>query len=171
MDNEIILVPSKLSRPRFQEIAALRFGDMVKGVVDIEKRIMAIGGDLHADEEAYLLERGSVQENLWGVNLQHQNLAGGKWQAMSLAEQLGNIGSEYERAWSWKQKNNLPYFEKAFFRMIELIDLTLTDPRWKGLRLREIARLREQVCEELTETGKTKSLSKYFLQFAVEARG
>lgn len=48
------------------------FGDLVKGVVDIEKEIMAIGGELHADEEAILLSSGSKQENLWGINLYPQ---------------------------------------------------------------------------------------------------
>ncbi len=51
------------------DIARQQFGDMVKAVVDIDKRIMAIGGELHADEEAFLLERDSEQENLWGINL------------------------------------------------------------------------------------------------------
>ncbi|MEI7616244.1 MAG: DUF5674 family protein, partial [Actinomycetota bacterium] len=41
---------------------------MVKFVVDVEKEIMAIGGDLHADEEAILIENGSGQKNLWGIN-------------------------------------------------------------------------------------------------------
>jgi hypothetical protein len=45
------------------------FGDMVKAVVDVEKRIMAVGAELHADEEAFLLERNSRQEDLWGINL------------------------------------------------------------------------------------------------------
>jgi len=48
------------------------FGDLIKGVVDIEKEIMAIGGELHADEEAILLSSGSKQENLWGINLYPQ---------------------------------------------------------------------------------------------------
>jgi hypothetical protein len=52
-----------------KEIAEKRFGDMVKGVVDIEKGIMALGGELHADEEAFLLEKGSQQKDLWGINL------------------------------------------------------------------------------------------------------
>lgn len=51
-----------------QEIASHQFGDMVKFVVDVEKEIMAIGGDLHADEEAILIENGSGQKNLWGIN-------------------------------------------------------------------------------------------------------
>ncbi len=48
------------------------FGDLVKAVVDIEKEIMVIGGELHADEEALLLKSGSRQENLWGINLYPQ---------------------------------------------------------------------------------------------------
>lgn len=50
-------------------IAGKRFGDMVKAVVDIDRGVMAIGGELHADEEAYLLDKGSKQENLWGINI------------------------------------------------------------------------------------------------------
>jgi len=45
------------------------FGTMVKAVVDVEKGIMAVDAELHADEEASLLENGSNQENLWGINI------------------------------------------------------------------------------------------------------
>ncbi|MCM8789506.1 MAG: DUF5674 family protein [Candidatus Omnitrophica bacterium] len=45
------------------------FGNFIKAVLDIEKKIMAIGGELHSDEEALLLENGSQQRNLWGINL------------------------------------------------------------------------------------------------------
>ena len=45
------------------------FGDMVKAVVDVEQKIMAINGELHADEEAILLEQGSKQQDVWGINL------------------------------------------------------------------------------------------------------
>ncbi|MBI5728909.1 MAG: hypothetical protein HY983_01525 [Candidatus Magasanikbacteria bacterium] len=63
------LISAPLTLGELQEIATLRFGDLVKGVVDIEKKIMAIGGELHADEEALLLAQGSLQQNLWGINL------------------------------------------------------------------------------------------------------
>ena len=46
-----------------------QFGEMVKAVVDVEQGIMAIGGELHADEEAILLDQGSRQSDLWGINL------------------------------------------------------------------------------------------------------
>lgn len=104
------------------------------------------------------------------MKVQHQNLASGQWFEMSLVEQLGNVGSEYERAWNWKEKQNQAYFEKASGRMLELFDLTLQDPRWKGLRLREIARAREQACEELYGAEAKKTMSKYFFQFAFAAR-
>lgn len=44
-------------------------GELVKAVVDIENKAMAIGGAMHADEEAFLLEKGSKQQDLWGINL------------------------------------------------------------------------------------------------------
>lgn len=68
-NNDIKLITQPVSLPELKQIAELRFGDLVKGVVDIEQKIMAIGGELHADEEAYLLAEGSLQQNLWGINL------------------------------------------------------------------------------------------------------
>lgn len=67
--DEIILIENPINKTDLKPIAEKRFGDMVKAVVDLDKKIMAIGGGLHADEEAYLLERGSSQENLWGINI------------------------------------------------------------------------------------------------------
>jgi len=70
MENEeIYLIENPITKTRLGEMAEKGFGDMIKGVVDIEKQIMALGGDLHADEESFLLERGSMQNNLWGINL------------------------------------------------------------------------------------------------------
>lgn len=49
------------------------FGDLVKAVVDVKKQIMAVDAEMHADEEAYLLERGLVQNDLWGINIYPDN--------------------------------------------------------------------------------------------------
>jgi len=66
----IKLIDKKISKKELQEIAQERFGDMVKAVVDIKKKIMMIGAELHSDEEAILLsEHGSEQNDLWGINL------------------------------------------------------------------------------------------------------
>lgn len=67
MDIEIIDKP--VDDKYLTEVAGKRFGDLIKAVVDIEKEIMAIGGELHADEEQILLEQDSKQGNLWGINL------------------------------------------------------------------------------------------------------
>ncbi len=66
---EIIIVRASVTKANLNEMAKQQFGDMVKAVVDIEQGIMAIGGELHSDEEALLLEQGSLQKNLWGINL------------------------------------------------------------------------------------------------------
>lgn len=50
-------------------LAQLRFGDMVKASVDIARGVMAIGGELHSDEEALLLEDGARQADVWGINI------------------------------------------------------------------------------------------------------
>lgn len=52
-----------------EAMARAGFGDLVKAVVDVERGIMAVDGELHADEEALLLEHGSVQASLWGINI------------------------------------------------------------------------------------------------------
>lgn len=66
---EITVVRDPITRESLREMASQQFGDMVKAVVDIEEGIMAIGGELHSDEEAMLLDQGSLQSNLWGINL------------------------------------------------------------------------------------------------------
>lgn len=67
--DDIILIDKPMSRQRLKSIAKQRFGDLVKAVVDVEKNIMAVGAELHADEEAWLLDRGSEQKSLWGISL------------------------------------------------------------------------------------------------------
>lgn len=66
---EIRIVKDVITKKELSKIVEHQFGDLVKAVVDIEKEAMAIGGELHADEEAVLIERGSNQRNLWGINL------------------------------------------------------------------------------------------------------
>lgn len=51
------------------EMAAAMFGDLVKAVVDINKKTIVVDAELHADEEALLMEHGSDQYDLWGINL------------------------------------------------------------------------------------------------------
>ena len=105
----------------------------------------------------------------------HRDLAAGRWWELTLAEQLGNVGSEVGRAVRWSSRNPA-LAEAAFHRALELIDLTLDDPRHRRsvARLREIARAREVVVDFLAgpnQYGSTgPSLQKYFDAFALAAR-
>ena len=63
------IIKEKISINELMQMAERKFGDLVKAVVDIEKEIIAIDAELHSDEEALLLENGSEQKDLWGINL------------------------------------------------------------------------------------------------------
>jgi Protein of unknown function (DUF5674) len=65
---EIVIAARRLEPSEVSRLVQLFFGDMVKYVVDVERRIAAVGGQLHADAEQLLLEAGSQQEDLWGAN-------------------------------------------------------------------------------------------------------
>jgi hypothetical protein len=73
---------------------------------------------------------------------QHPKLAAGRWYSLSLLEQLANTGSEVERALNWTARGNSEYGTRAAERALELLDLTISDPKNRH-RLREITRLRE----------------------------
>ncbi len=69
------IVADSISMAELKALAHNTFGTLVKAVVDIRLERMAVGGELHSDEEALLLEQGSRQEDLWGINL-YPDLAG-----------------------------------------------------------------------------------------------
>lgn len=104
--------------------------------------------------------------------IQHKNLAAGRWQQLSLMEQLGNIGSEISRALNWRDKDQKSY-ENAIDRALELLDLTISDPRWQN-RLKEIVRTRELLCDAILGGKEYKTslsdLDRYFFHFALAAR-
>jgi len=102
----------------------------------------------------------------------HQELSSDRWSELTLAEQLGNIGSEVNRMVNWRVKNRV-IADRAFERMLELIDLTLTNLHDK-YRLREIARARELLVSNwlvpVPESNiELSQLNKYFFQFALLA--
>ena len=63
------IVTSRMARARLEALAAENYGTMIKGVVDVRRRRLALGGELHADGEALLLGDGSAQEDLWGFDI------------------------------------------------------------------------------------------------------
>jgi hypothetical protein len=97
-----------------------------------------------------------------------------RWYTFSIARQLGNVGSEVGRALAWKTRN-AGIAEGALHRALELIDLTLDDPRHRAsvARLREICRAREVLLDFLIGANQYRSteadLRRYFDVFAVAA--
>jgi len=68
------IITKTLSLVELKEMTAATFGDMVKAVVDIERGLLAVDAELHSDLEAALLQDGSKQKNLWGINLYPETL-------------------------------------------------------------------------------------------------
>ena len=104
----------------------------------------------------------------------HRNAAAGGWARLELVEQLGNVGSEVERAIRAHQAGRTDRFKGAFERALELFDLTAADPRWQGHRCQEILRAREEFCRLFFDPDvppdSARGLRRYFLGFAWAAR-
>ena len=63
------IVKDALSLDELKEMTLAGFGNLVKAVVDIDRELIAVDAELHSDLEALLLEDGSIQKSLWGINL------------------------------------------------------------------------------------------------------
>ena len=107
------------------------------------------------------------------MEMQHQELASGRWQKLSFAEQMANVGSEVGRALSWRAKNNQAYSRLAFERALELLDLTINSA--SGFpKLKELLRIREALADYFVFSniyGATEQFwQEYFLAFNYAAR-
>jgi hypothetical protein len=65
----MVLVEKNISVKTLKSMSEKTFGDIVKAVVDVEKEVIVVDADMHSDQEEFLLEHGSEQRNLWGINL------------------------------------------------------------------------------------------------------
>jgi len=103
----------------------------------------------------------------------HPELASGPWFTYSIAFQLGNVGSEVGRALKAKKKDVDFKENLALERALELLDLTIGDPRNRN-QLVELCRLRECLCDFFVGENEFKStddlIDRYFLAFAYEAQ-
>ncbi len=93
-----------------------------------------------------------------------------RWYQFSLAEQLGNIGSEVDRYVNL-QSVDKNYALHSLYRAIDLIDITKSDPRWQGSRRRELGRVKELLCDCTLGDNIYKTpinyLQNYFMDFAL----
>lgn len=107
------------------------------------------------------------------MNFQHPSLAAGGWQKLSFVTQMAHIGSEVERALRWREKNHEEFAQQAFWRSLELFDLTLQNHKHYPL-LREVARARELWADffigENQYRSTAESWQKYFYAFNFAAR-
>jgi len=102
----------------------------------------------------------------------HTQLAAGRWLEMDFFNQMANIGSEVHRTISWREKN-AEFSKKAFYRALELLDLTIADKKNVN-RLAELLRLRETLIDYFLFDNVYKSTDKqwesYFFAFNMAAR-
>lgn len=105
--------------------------------------------------------------------MQHTKLENGHWFELTLYEQLGNVGTEVGRMVRARKRKNSPDFLNARDRALELLDLTIADPKRKH-QLREITRVREVLIDSISEKSSYNSdlaaLDRYFINFAYAAR-
>ena len=64
----IKIIDKKITNSELREIAKDFYGEMIKGVVDIEREILAMGGEYHMDANEMLIKNNSKQQNIWGFN-------------------------------------------------------------------------------------------------------
>ena len=104
----------------------------------------------------------------------HWDLTPERWRTFSIHEQLGNVGTEVDRAIRAHRSGDIARRDHAIDRALELIDLTATDERWRGNRRKEILRTREYFCrvflDPTVESDAGEYLRKYFMYFALVAR-
>ena len=75
----MILVKEKISNDELKPLSKKMYNNLVKAVVDIDQEIMVVDAPLHSDEEEFLLEQGSLQENLWGINIYPDQIGSESW--------------------------------------------------------------------------------------------
>lgn len=89
----IKIVTEPITKAEALSIAQEFYGDMVKGVVDIEREVIALGGEYHMDANNVLIEKGSKQAEVWGFNI-YPGLEGGDWieyvSLINIRPQIGN---------------------------------------------------------------------------------
>ncbi len=108
------------------------------------------------------------------MSYQHKQLAAGRWNTLSFAEQMANVGSEIERTIAWKSKVRPEISLRAFERALELLDLTVADPK-NRTRLKELLRVREAVADyfyfDNSYQSTAESWQRYFGSFLFAVRG
>lgn len=94
----------------------------------------------------------------------HKDLASGRWFTLSFVEQFANVGSDVERTVQWKKRGNTEYSQQALERALELLDLTIADPKNKR-RLKEIVRVRDMFADHYMGINEFSFSDEYWQQY------
>jgi hypothetical protein len=113
---EIKLFDKKFTKDDIRKIASLTFIEMAKAVIDINQKVIAIGGELHADAEAVLLDNGSRQPDLWGINLYPDKPSDHLIEYTSLINIRPSIGNRTQEISDSRVKNSI---KQIVFEMLE----------------------------------------------------
>ena len=89
------LITKTISVDELKKMSEKMFDSLVKAVVDIEKGIMVVDAEMHADQEEFLLDQGSEQEYLWGINIYPYRIPGDNWM-INLRPSWGNRSRSVE---------------------------------------------------------------------------
>lgn len=95
----------------------------------------------------------------------HKDVTLERWFKFSLFEQLANVGTDIERAIYWKENGNLNYSKQAFERALELLNLTITDPKNRGAKLKEIVRVRESLIDHFVYDNEYRTTDTLWQQY------
>lgn len=94
----------------------------------------------------------------------HKNLAHGRWFKLGLIEQLANVGMDIERAIKWKQKKDSARSNQAFERALDLLNLSIIDPKNKK-RLKELTRTREALIDYFVYDNEYNSTDQIWINY------
>jgi hypothetical protein len=75
----MLFIKDKITNDELKILSKKMYDHLVKAVVDIEQEVMVVDAPLHSDEEELLLEQGSLQDNLWGINIYPNEAGSEKW--------------------------------------------------------------------------------------------
>ena len=102
----------------------------------------------------------------------HVGLSPESWFKKSLFVQLANVGADIDRTINWKA-TNAQYSKDAFERVLELLTLTILDPKHTRATRKELVRTRECLIDYFVYDNEYKTNDKiwhhYFFQFSYAA--
>ena len=104
-----------IPKETIERLAREEFDDMIKFVVDLEKRIICAGGGLHSDEEQMLLDQGSAQTGLWGANYYWQDSSEQRFEYTSMINVRPEDGNKTQQIQSSELKEAIRTLAIHFF--------------------------------------------------------